>query len=239
VKELDFLPQWYREGRRRQSHMRTQYVALVIIFFAMMTFNVTATHRASKAVAELAHGDGQRLAADGVTSEFSQITRQLSQLKMKADRIAQIDSRIDVAAVLAELSHLIGEAIVLNRVELVAEPFQPAQQKENGKGPTVRTVGTPASPERKASLEQVRFRVVVAGVAADPAQVADLVCKLDASVYFQHVHPSFSRDTKIQISAESAGAPEADKTATKATETLAVTEFEIICYLANYEDLKK
>jgi len=238
VKELDFLPQWYREGRRRQAHMRRQYAALVVVFLAMMTFNVTATHIASKAAAELTRFDSRRVQAEGVTHEFNLLAKQLSQLKGKADRMTRIDSRIDVAALLAEMSHLIGESIVLKRVELVAEPFQQTREKEEAKGPMLQTIGATASPENKVPLDRVKFRIVVAGVAADPAQVADLVCKLDESAYFQHVHPSFSRDTRMQISAEAAGAAPADK-ATQRRETLAVTEFEITCYLANYEELRK
>ena len=32
VKELDFLPEWYKDDKRRQLHVRRQYVALVAVF---------------------------------------------------------------------------------------------------------------------------------------------------------------------------------------------------------------
>ena len=238
MKELEFLPEWYREGRRRQSHMRKQYLALVVIFWGMMTFNLTATHRASRAAAELARLVDRRVQAEGVLYEFNLVTRELNELKGRADSIGRIDSKIDVAAALAEMSHIISPAIVLTRVELIAEPFQPGQKKEEAKGAAVRIVGTTAAPAKKAVLDKVRFRIVLAGVAADPSLVADLVCKLEESPYFQHVYPSFSRGTKIQFDEGTAGA-QGDKITAKQMETLDVTEFEITCYLANYEEIEK
>ncbi len=238
MKELEFLPEWYREGRRRQSHVRKQYLALVVIFWAMMTFNLTATHRASKAAAEAARWENQRVEAEGVLYEFNLVTKELNELKGRADLIERIDSKIDVAAALAEMSHLIGPSIVLTRVELIAEPFQGTQKKEEARGAAVRIVGMATAPEKKISLDKVRFRIVLAGVAADPSPVADLVCKLEESAYFQHVYPSFSRGAKVQLDEGAAGTP-GEKSTAKQTEPVDVTEFEIACYLANYEETEK
>jgi hypothetical protein len=239
VKEFDFLPEWYKQGQRRQSHMRKQYIALTVVFLAMMTFNLTATHRASRAAASLAHLDGQRVQAEGVVYEFNRITKQLNELKAKAGLIARMDSRIDVAAVLAEMSHLIGEPIVLNRVEFLAEPIRREEEKEDTKGPMIRVVGKTANPGARAPLHDVRFRIVLAGIAAHPSHVADLVCRLDESLYFQQVALSFSRGAKVQVSRPVAGASQAGTTAPGRVETLEVTEFEITCYLANYEEVGK
>jgi len=239
VKEFDFLPEWYKQGQRRQSHMRKQYIALVVIFLAMMAFNLTTTHRASRAVADLAHCEGQRVHAEGVVYEFNCITKQLNELKAKAGLIARMDSKIDVAAVLAEMSHVIGEPIVLNKAELIAEPIRQGQQKEQARSPMIRIVGKTASPDTPASLHDARFRIVLAGIAAHPSHVADLVCRLDESPYFQQVSLSFSRGAKMQVGGGATAASQGGKATTKRAETLDVTEFEITCRLANYEEVGK
>jgi hypothetical protein len=233
VKELDFLPEWYRDGRRRQSHMRKQYIALALTFFAMISFNVTATHRASQAAAKLARSEEQRVYADGVVYEFNRITKELNALKTKTGLIERIDSQVDVAAVLAEMSHLIGEAVVLRKVELAAEPWRRAARESEQKSSAVRLAGKSENYGKPALLGNCRFRVILAGVAAHPSDVADLVCRLDESSYFREVSPSFSRGTKIQTPGEAAPG---DKVAGKNRESLDVTEFEISCYLANYEE---
>ena len=48
---------------------------------------------------------------------------------------------------------------------------------------------------------------------------------------------SFSRGTRIQVGEAAVGASPASKTTAKPTQMLDVTEFEIVCYLANYEEV--
>jgi len=43
MKEIDFLPKWYKSGRRRQISYRTQYVGLAGIFLLMNVRNLAAS----------------------------------------------------------------------------------------------------------------------------------------------------------------------------------------------------
>jgi hypothetical protein len=235
VRELDFLPEWYKQGRRRQSHMRKQYIALVLIFLAMVSFNLTATYRASKAAAELTRREEQRMRAENITREFDRVAKQINTLKVQADLMARIDAKVDVAAILAEMSHLIGESIVLHKVGLVAEPCARATPKDQTKSSAVRAAGGTAGSAKRATLGNNKFRITMAGVAVQPSHVADLVCRLDESSYFQQVSLSFSRSAKMLPPA--AGAT--DRSARPGPHSLEVTEFEIACYLANYEEIGK
>ena len=73
-------------------------------------------------------------------------------------------------------------------------------------------------------------------MAAHPADVADLVCRLDESLYFQRVHPIFYGNAKAQTGTKSAPQPPEEGTAVKPQSAWDVTEFEIACYLANYKE---
>ncbi len=125
----------------------------------------------------------------------------------------------------------------MNRVEFIAEPLHQGEQKEETKTQMIRVVGRTTNTDAGPALGGVRFRIVLAGVAAHPAHVPDLVCKLDESPYFQRVSLSFSRGTRIQVGAGASGASPAGRPAAKPAEMLDVTEFEIVCYLANYEEV--
>jgi hypothetical protein len=236
VKELDFLPEWYKDDRRRQMHMRRQYAALVVVFLLMMAFNATAIHRAGKAAAEGVHLENQRVGAEAVVHEFDVLTKQLNELKIKAGLVEQMDSRVDMAAVLAEMSHTIDDSIVLRKVEIQAEPFGRPEDKGPLKSSAVRLSDRPASADKEMPLGRVKFRIVLAGVAAHPADVADLVCKLDASPYFQRVHPSFYGNAKAPAGTKSALGPQAGGSGVQPRGTRDLTEFEIVCYLANYQE---
>ena len=237
MKELDFLPKWYKDDKRRQLHVRRQYVALVAVFLGMMTFNVTEIHRAGKAVAKAGSLENQRVGAEAVVHQFDGLTKQLNELKTRAKLVEQMDSRVDVAAILAEMSHLIGDSIVLRKLEILAEPFRRAEEKGQTKGSAVRLASRAAGSEKDLPLGRVRFRIVLTGVAAHPADVPDLVCKLEDSAYFQQVQPSFYGSTRMQAGTRSVPGPQEGAAAVKTQGVPGVTEFEIVCYLANYKDL--
>jgi hypothetical protein len=238
MKEIDFLPEWYKEGRRRRVHMRRQYAVLVIAFIAMVSYNATSTHRITRASAELARLEGKRVEAQSAFDEFNTVTQNLNKVREKANLIERIDSKIKMAAVLAEMSHIFGETVVLSKVEFTAEPFA------DDEGPRTDSTGVRVADGRSdASGEtlvgSVRFRIVLTGVAASPADVAALVRRLDDSAYFHRVHASFWRSGKVQVAAGRVQATPRSKTNVVSAgqpESLEVTEFEVVCYLANYEE---
>ena len=129
-----------------------------------------------------------------------------------------MDSRVDIAAILAEMSHVIGDSVVLRKLEIQAEPFGRPEEKEQAKGSAVRLADRTGDPEKNPPLGRVKFRIVLTGVAAHPADVPNLVCRLDASPYFQRVHPSFYGTARAQAGPKSAPQPQEEGTAVKPAE---------------------
>jgi hypothetical protein len=227
MREIDFLPEWYKSGRRRQNSYRTQYVALAGIFVVMVVWNFITVHSLSKARAGLTQMASKQVQAQGVSQEFARIRNQVAQLQKKANVLEEINSKIDVASVLAEMSFLIDERIMLSKVEFKAEKFEDKQGGKTSRysGSAVRVAGGNFAGRKTAPLGDVRFKVVINGVASDASDVAGLICKLEESSYFCLVYPSFSRNKKIKVGKDRRG------------EDFDVTEFEIGCYLANYNEL--
>lgn len=230
MKDLDFLPEWYKDRKRRHSRMRKQYIALVAAFLLMMAFNLTATHRASLMAADVTRRAEQQTKAEAVVYEFDRITNELNQLKTRADLVRRIDTGFDVAAILAEITHVVDDSIVLRKIELAAEPFTKPASKGPRKGGVVGMEDRASDAQAATTLDNAKLRIVLAGVATHPARVADLVCRLDESAYFQQVRPS--NYGKSQIPA----GPVAGATGGNPPEMLDVTGFEITCYLANYTE---
>ncbi len=241
MKEIDFLPEWYKEGKRRRVHIRRQYIALTTVFLTMLTYNLTSEHRIAKANVALSQLQGQRIQADDVMREFNRISRELGGYQAKADAIRQIDSRINLGAALAEMSHVIGDRVILSGAEFVSEAFlQEGKKTQKGSGSAVRSAEKSGNMAEAAPQGDVRFRIVLTGVALDPGDVGDLVCRLDESLYFRHVTPSFSRNGKISVPTSVTEGPEeygTGQVSTKVEETFQVSRFEIVCYLANYEEI--
>ncbi len=239
MKELDFLPGWYKEDQRRHLHVRRQYFALVAVFLLMMLFNATAIDRASQTAAHVAGLESQNVYAETIIHEFDTLTRRLNELRVKASLVEQMDPRVDMAATLAEMSHIVGDSIVLRKVEILAEPFAQTEERESAKSSVVRLGSKTPSLDQEGLLGPVKFRVVLTGVAAHPADVPDLVCKLDASPYFQRVHLSFYGSAKAQMGAKPTSASPGGPAVPQVQKAADVTEFEIVCYLANYQETQE
>ncbi len=223
MKEIDFLPSWYKNDRRQQISYRTQYIALGAIFVAMMLCNLVATVSISRATKELAQEQLKAASAQDVSQEFALVKNAVAELEKKAKILEGIDSKIDVASILGELSFLIDKKIVLSKVELVAEKLEDRAQDQPRSGSVIKPVGSNFASKEKAPVGDLMYKVVLSGVAADASEVAELTCRLEESVYFRHVYPSFSRSVMIRTESNSTGEP------------LQVTEFEISCHLANYQ----
>jgi len=250
MKEIDFLPEWYKSGRRRQVSYRTQYIALGGVFMVMIVWSLVTTHSISKARAQYAQMATEQAQAEKVSAKMAEFENEMKDSRKNAESIEEIDSRIDVASVLAELSYLIHERIVLKKVDFIAEKFEDKQEAKPtpSAGAVVRVVRANLNEKKNLPLGNVRFKVIIAGVAADASDVATLMCKLEDSPYFRQVVLSFSRgDTEIAIESKSSFQTETDaldgtvKSKNRVREAgirrkIPVNEFEINCYLANYRE---
>jgi hypothetical protein len=213
----------------------------------MMVWSLVATHSISQAQAELAEMATKHGQAENVAAELAGLENGLRELRTRVQSMREIDSRIDVASILAELSFLMDEGVVLSRVELIAEKFVRKQQAEPSQsaGTVVRAVQAKPGDKKEMLAGNVRFKVVIAGVAADASDVGVLMCKLEDSPYFCQVILAFSRDIEItnrttpspSAAANASEAPAETKTgAPEGGPSIQASEFEINCYLANYRE---
>ena len=223
MKEIDLLPEWYKRGKRRRSGYRTQYIVLGGIFAVIMACNFSATHSVSRAAANIAQAESSKTQADSDSQQFAMLKSKITQLRQKASQLDKLESKINVSNVLAEISFLIAEKIVLSKAEFIAEPLTDKQKKRTNGASIVRSAGGRAGLSTSGrGFGRVRFKVVINGVASDASDVADLICRLEDSAYFCEVIPSFSRNRKMTAAT------------TLGPRNHQVSEFEIECYLANY-----
>jgi hypothetical protein len=246
MKEIDFLPEWYKNGQRRQVSYRAQYIALGGVLLVMVVWNSIATRSISKARGQFAQMVTKQTEAECLSAELASFKSELSELQKKMEFVKEIDSKIDVASVLAEMSYLFDEKIILSKVTLAAEKFK---DKREGKlsphaGTIIRAVQTKFSENREQPLGDVRFKVTIGGVAVDSSDVAALICQLEDSPYFIQVVPSFSRTAEINVTSGVSlplrqKNPNIKDNVRQAEGNIQVSEFEISCYLANYREQQK
>jgi Tfp pilus assembly protein PilN len=223
MNDIDLLPQWYKKNRQRQMGYRAEYFALGCVLMVMLVWGFHAKSIVSKAEAGLnrLHSHHRELKND--IRSFSEMKETTALLKKRVDILKETDSRIDVAGVLAELSFLIDEDIVLKKVRFDAVQFK-SQPTGKTASAGLRTVRSRSGSNEVILTGDVRFTVLLSGIAADGSDVAELICKLEDSPYFCQVIPFFSKNQKTRAGS------------TNNKERLASTEFELGCYLANYKE---
>lgn len=247
MKEIDFLPDWHKAGQKRQVNYRMQCTVLSIVFLVMTVWSLATTRSISNVKAELTQMTAQHDQADNASEELAQIKSELKELQGKIQSIEEIDSKIDVASVLAEISYLVNDMVVLSRMEFIAEKLGSGRNAKLTTRPSavVRVAQARLSKKNDLPLGSVRFKITLAGVAADASDVAALISRLEESPYFCQVVLSFSRNA--QVGDETAVSlrdvdvlrqtVEAEDRAGVTGGKLQVSEFQINCYLGNYREL--
>ncbi|MHC4123868.1 MAG: PilN domain-containing protein [Planctomycetota bacterium] len=207
--EIDFLPNWYKFDKKKQKLLRIQCIALGCMFLLFMTWSFVSNHSFSKFVVTLVRDNSKTVEANKICKRYAGITKEISQLDKKAVVLEDVDSKINIPSVLAELSFLISKKVVLSEVQLTSEQLGLKKTKKKRKG-------------NNSHAGSVRFKVTLTGTAVDSKGVADLVCKLEESLYFYSIIPSFSRNKAINV------------TSNLVKNKGHINEFKIGCYLANY-----
>jgi len=184
--EVDFLPQWYRESRRRQSSVQRQYVVLGAIFLIMIVWNAMATRSISLATADLAEAEPKQIEADRLCYQYDCLVRALTHHREALDLMQDLEGRLDLASVLAELSALIDGPVAMESLEVITE---------RASGPSPSGAASAAEPANAGTPlgGTVRFQVVMKGLAQDAPAVAATLKAMEASAYFRQVTLVISR----------------------------------------------
>lgn len=221
MKDIDLLPQWYKSGRRKQQNLRGQYMALAGVVVIMGVWNFIGANSLSEAGAQVYRNTQKSAEARETIEKTQKITSRIGSLSAKTKLLEEIDSRINIANVLSELSFLVDGRIVLSDVSMRGEKFNDIKGKKSSVA-GVRVARSSSKGAQTEHLGDVRFTGTLRGIAAETSDVGELVRKLEESEYFQDVSLAFSRSKSIR-----AGNKQGD-------EARQVSEFEISYSLANY-----
>jgi len=210
MRDVDFLPQWYKDNTRRKLRVKRQYIALSIIFLIMIFSNAVASRKISRANADLTRSDTERGHAERFMVEFGRLNSRVSETRDAVTSVNRLKMEPDVANVLSELSTVVSGEIVLQSVELLS------------RNPVEETITDEAD-----SPDAERFSVRLMGFAHRAGQVAELSAELESSATFGDVNLVYSK-----ASAEGpAGSPAPSAQVSEQTSQKRF-EFEVSCTVA-------
>jgi len=220
MKEIDFIPQWYKAGRERRRRCVQRYVLMVAMVILTTGWMFMINGRLSRASAEVEDIQRAFEQAQIRGQRAIQLKDKIAEMKQCTTLLDTIESRTRTTAILGELSHLIGENVILKKLSLQKELIDAPEPKNNAASGAVVKVGVTRQDDRDAVVpaRPSQCKVVLSGVAAKPADAAMLIARLEKSPYFNQVVPVYSKQGKVR--------------------NKNVTEFEIRCYVADYQYVK-
>ena len=245
MKDIDFLPEWYKSSRRRQVNYRMQYIVLSGILAVMVVWNFVVTHSVSKAKVQLEQMATKQAQVEKASAKLEELKRDVSIFHKEEQLLDKIDSKINISDILAEFSFLLNDKIVISKLQLISEEFlrdTDNRQKNN----VVRIANYNFGKNVEPPIGNIRFKILITGVAANASEVANLICNLEESPYFFQVKPSYTRSAHIEtnIKPNINSREELTRIALidggnnqRHQEKIVVSEFEISCYLANYLEI--
>jgi hypothetical protein len=221
MKDIDLLPEWYKSGQRKQHNLRSQYLVVAGVVAIILVWNFAAVHSLSTARARLDNTMPNSVHAQAVLEHCRQLADRIDKLSKKTALLDAIDSKINIANVLSELSFLVDARIALSDVIIESEKFPKGSGAGSGAS-GVRVATSSGKRNADEHLGAVRFKVTLRGIADQTSDVGKFVRRLEESEYFSDVSLAFSRNKNIRVT----GAQNGDQRQ--------VSEFEISCNLANY-----
>ncbi len=212
MKEIDFIPEWYRTGRKRMVSYHRQYVLITFLFVALLAWSYLAGSFVSRAEARVDKTLDLLKIEEPLSQTYNKMKAGVADLQSNAHVLERVRPRVDLSHVIAELSHLISDRIMLSRIDVRSEALQsvPTVKKKH----VVTIVGQRGQASSALPHENTRSKVAITGIAAEASDVASLISKLEESPWFCRIIPGYSRSNKIK--------------------DVVITEFEIGCYIANY-----
>ncbi|MBW8016371.1 MAG: PilN domain-containing protein [Planctomycetes bacterium] len=209
MKEIDFLPKWYKTGKRRQVNYRRQYIVIAGIFITLIAWSFSASLSISVVEAQVEMMHDSLKNNQQIANGYTVLQGSLGKLEEKKDLLERLGTGVKISSMLAEISYLVDKNITLTNLNYKSEAFVP----ENiAFGSSVRRGRANSGMKDAMPSESIRFKVAIKGVADNAADVTAFMKRLGQSEYLCQIIPVILRNIKNTSAAE----------------------FEINCYVANY-----
>ena len=212
MKEIDFLPQWYKKSKRRQSSYRRQYVEVTFLLIALTLWSFAGGKFLTNAQARLKTAENYLTVTKPFNAEFDRFQAELKTLQKDYAVLEKIDTKVNVSNIIAEIAFLVDDNIILESICIQSEKFE--EQKTSTMASSVRLSNPAVNTQTDLPHEWSRYKVIISGIAADSTEATQLISRIEASPYFKRVIPGPMRNKEIK--------------------QIPLTEFEISCYLTNY-----
>ena len=175
----------------------------------MVVWNFAATYSLS---AVQARQDIVQRSVDSnaaIASRYTEFESEINKLDDNKTLLNELDSGIEVSKVMAELSWVVSDKILIKDISISTEKVEIAKSKTSS---SVSFKRSSSKKDQAIPQNDYKFKVHIVGLAENAENVAGLISSLENSQYFTNVIPGLMQNEKDSSN----------------------TSFQIDCYIANY-----
>ena len=187
MKEIDFVPDWYRTSRRRKRKLMVRAACLGVFAIGMILASAGRHAQTATAAETLAELQNSVESQAEVLETINELEYRLGQLRERRNLLSDVAGGAPLHGVLAELSLLMPEAMVLAQFRVV-------------RGPRIAEAGPPETDDPEADKpaeEDVRGKFELTGWAASDGSVGSLMTNMARSSLFDEVRLRYSKPVVV------------------------------------------
>ena len=141
MKEIDFLPKWYKTGKRRRVNYRRPYIIIAGVFITLIAWSFSASLSISivEAQVEMMHDSLKN--NQEIARGYTDLQGTLKKFQKKKALLEKLDTGVKISSTLAEISYLVGENITLTKLSYKTEIVKPQKGASGSSGKLSRSTG--------------------------------------------------------------------------------------------------
>lgn len=205
---LDFLPQWHIQQRKRAAQARRWKVALGLAACCVGVWSFAAGQALVQVKAQALQAQAAAASVQEKLDAALQMQYQIAVCERKISALRALAPTTTFSAALGEIFAMDCPRVAFSRLTLRREPIA-LPEKTAG---VVRLVGAATDT---AFDRPTQLLATIEGLSVDAAQCAGLLEQLESSAYFENVQPVYTR--------------------TRIIDQRSATEFEVRCRVADFQ----
>ena len=182
MREVEFLPAWYPQVRRRRRFVILQAWMTLVVLGGLGTWLTFASRNVREYEARLARVDRELTASRSELKVIEELMTLRKDLVQKSQVLAKVGSHAEAARLLATLDEAMPKSTALLELSLITEEMHT----------TVTSSGARANVQKEPVMDR-RLNVKLTGVAPTDVEVASFLDKLTGKAFLDDVRMTGSK----------------------------------------------
>ena len=198
MKDIDFLPQWYKLSRRRRDSRRTRLWLGAVGLSVLLIWFTTGHLRLREAKAQLAQLDSYHSTLQEGLDIIDQLNVEQSTLLERHELARQLTPKLSCVRILSRLAQLIPPQVSIERLHWVTAGTQTSTPPQDKISALADRIADQNNTGQKTRQQETELHLSIFGLAPSVMDAAVFVGQLVTSQDFRDVRLEYCNAVKIE-----------------------------------------